>query len=347
MRITGWTLVVLLAVVSAAIAQPELPDFSTSTPESVKSSKVDEKLKEHLLAWEKAMEKIENVRVDVKRVFEDVLRNKKKVFTGSLLFKRPNFFIFRLESEGDPTRRDYEAYLSDGKSLFAYRGIEKTATEYRLVTSTYKNKSEYRLASPAAQIKEWRRQIPDLDATDEYLESLANIFLEIPINIIEKAMFLSGSSPKDLQQRHKISLMKEDANYVYLNLELNIQNNIFHVNTISMALYGPKTKFPYFPAKIISRLPTYEVETWDFTNLQTNVPGISEETFRYVQVPGFREIKATIPVPESKTPDDPAPTKPLSPPPETEPVTANIECPYTPSCCYERRLGWRLFRNFR
>jgi TIGR03009 family protein len=347
MRITGWMLAVLLAVVSVASAQPGLPDSPTSTPESVNSSKIDQKLKEHLDAWEKAMETVDNVRVDVKRVCKNDVFKKSRVHTGSLLFKKPNFFIFRLESESDPTRQDYEAYLSDGKSLFDYKGLEKTVTEYRRVTPTDENESEYRLASPAAQIKEWRHQIPDLEATDEFLERVAEILMRIPGGVIDKAMFLSGAKPKDVQQRFEISLIKEDANYVYLNMKPINNKNKEDVRLISMALYGPKTKFPYFPAKIISLLPNDEIETWDFTKLQTNVPGITEQAFRYVKVPGFREIKAAIPVPESKTPDNPAPTKPVSPPPETETVPTVFECPYTPSCCCERRFGWRLFRNFR
>jgi hypothetical protein len=208
------------------------------------------------------------------------------------------------------------------------------------------------LVSPKTQVKEWRRQIPDLDATDQYLEHLANYLLSIsiPSLIIEKAMFLSGTKPKDLQQRFEISLLKEDANYVYVNLKPKNQNDIYSAKQISMALYGPKTDFAYFPAKIIVLFPNDDTDTWDFTKLHTNIPGINEESFRYAKVPGFREISAPH-VPATNTPDKPVPIGPEVPSTETSTAPTNtpsiVECPNTPSCCCEKRFGWRLFRNCR
>jgi TIGR03009 family protein len=351
MRNTGWSLVVLVSVISVAQAQPELPDVPTSTPKPVKSPEAEKKLKEHLDAWEKAMEKMDNMRCEIRWEVVDPIFKKRKVFTGPLLFMKPNYFIFRLDYEGDPTKQDYVAYLCEGKSLYQYHGLEKTITEFRLAAPTEKKVSEDRLLTAKAQVKEWRLQIPDLDATDDYLTRLAIFFMKIPLHIIENAMFLSGVNPKELEERFEFRLIKEDANYVYLEMMPRKKRD---AQRTLVALYGPSTQFPYFPCKILMVQPNGENETWAITGLQTNIPGIDEQAFRFVTVPGYRVINAMPAAP--KIPDKPAPTKPESPvseSPASEDTNAPtlsapaVECPCPTTCCYEKRFRWRLLRDCR
>jgi TIGR03009 family protein len=172
---------------------------------------------------------------------------------------KPNYAILRLEFPGgDPKNPEYEAYLCDGKSLFQYKGIEKTITEFKL-------------PNPATN--------PNA-GTD-------NFMLDI----------LSGMKAKDAKDRYEITLSKEDANYVYLSIAPKFGKDKQEFKMISMALFGPRTPFPYLPCKVIKVEPNDNTETWDFTKPQTNLQGIDESVFKYVRVPGFREVQAPPPQP--------------------------------------------------
>jgi hypothetical protein len=45
---------------------------------------------------------------------------------------KPTFAVLRLDNAGDPKKQDYEAYICDGKAVYAYSGLAKTITEFEL-----------------------------------------------------------------------------------------------------------------------------------------------------------------------------------------------------------------------
>jgi len=210
-------------------------------------------LDDHLFSWERTMAGIKNLRVDITRTAVDSVFKKEKKFTGSLLLMKPTYAILRLDFAGDPTRQDYEAYLCDGKSLFQYKGIEKTITEFKL-------------PNPATN--------PNA-GTDNFMLD-----------------FLSGMKARDAKDRYELTLIKEDANYVYLSIVPKLGRDKQEFKMISMALFGPRTQYAYLPCKAIKLDPNENTETWDFTKPQTNIPGIDESNFRYQKIPGFREVQA-------------------------------------------------------
>jgi hypothetical protein len=139
---------------------------------------------------------------------------------------------------------------------------------------------------------------------------------------------------------------KEDANYLYLGVTPQIYRDNDGVEKMRMAVFGPKTKFPYFPSRIFISRINGDSETWDFTKLRTNLPGIDKDTFKYVKVPGFtlREApKLPEPTPEKISPD--APASEVSPTPTASQIMS--VCPSAPTCCHVSRFRWRLLRNCR
>jgi TIGR03009 family protein len=105
--------------------------------------------------------------------------------------------------------------------------------------------------------------------------------------------FLSGMKAKDAKDRYELTLVKEDANYVYLNIVPKLGRDKQDFKMMSMALFGPRTQYPYLPCKVIKLNPNDDTETWDFSKPQTNLPGVDESVFQYKQVPGFRVVQAT------------------------------------------------------
>src|SRR6266702_3326538 len=53
-----------------------------------------------------------------------------KDYTGSILCMKPNLARLRLDYATDP--RDFEAFICNGKSVYAYNGLQKTITEHKL-----------------------------------------------------------------------------------------------------------------------------------------------------------------------------------------------------------------------
>jgi TIGR03009 family protein len=194
-----------------------------------------------------------------------VFKKEKKWF-GPLLLMKPNYAILRLEFAGDPTKQDYEAYLCDGKSLYQYKGLEKTITEMKL-------------PNPAANTN----------------ASTDNFMLD----------FLSGMTAKEAKARFELALIKEDPNYVYLSIVPKLGKDQQNFKMLTMALFGPRTKFPYLPCKVLMQNPNGDSESWDFAQPQTNIAGIEESAFRYVKVPGFREVQAQPALPNRPGPQIP------------------------------------------
>jgi TIGR03009 family protein len=223
-------------------------------------------LDDHLNTWEKTMAGIKNLRVEITRTTTDSVFKKEKKFYGPLLLMKPNLAILRFEYAGDPTKQDYEAYLCDGKSLYQYKGLEKTVTEHKLPNPA---------TNPGA-------------GSDYFMLD-----------------FLSGMKAKDAKDRFEITLVKEDAHYVYLNIVPKFGKDMQEFKVLSMALFGPRTPFPYLPCQAKKLSPNGDMETWEFNKPQTNIQGVDESVFRYVKVPGFREIQAP--------PMNPAPQQPIRP----------------------------------
>jgi TIGR03009 family protein len=254
MRPAGFTLAALLIGVSAVWAQP--PVTGAALPPA--NPAADPKLEGHLAGWEKTMGDLKNFRFVLNLKRTDVVFKQEKSYSGVVLCMKPKYAVLRLNYDGDKTGVDYEAYICDGKAVYAYNGLGKTITEWDLPDPA---------TSPAG-------------ATD-------NLMLD----------FLTGMKAKDAKARFDISLFKEDANYVYLDVKPTLAKDKAEFQQLRMALYGQNTKFAYLPAQVYLVKPNGETELWKFTEPQTNIEGLTPKDFAFQPVKGWKLEKGKAPTP--------------------------------------------------
>jgi TIGR03009 family protein len=250
MRPLGFTLAVTLVAVTVSWAQqPGTPGLPPGSPIVPAAAPATPNILDaHLDGWERTMREVKNFRVEIASTKTDCVFKKDKKYDGVVLCMKPNFAILRLNYTADLTKNDYEAVICNGKSFFHYNGNDKTVTEHKL-------------PNPANNAG---------GGTD-------NIMLD----------FVSGLKAKEAKQRFDISLLKEDDNYIYLKILPVLDRDKQDFQQINLALYGPKTRFAYLPARVNKLNPNGDQEVWDFLNPQTNLTGIEEKHFQYVQVTGF------------------------------------------------------------
>ncbi len=255
MRPLGFTLAAMLVAVTVSSAQqPGNPGLPPGSPVvPAVVPAAPNNLDVHLDGWERTMREVKNFRVEITSTKTDSVFKKDRKYDGVVLCMKPNFAILRLNYTADITKMDYEAVICNGKSIFHYNGNEKSVTEMKLPNPAN---------NPGG-------------GTD-------NIMLD----------FVSGLKAKEAKQRFDLSLIKEDENYIYINIKPILGRDKQDFQQINLALYGPKTKFAYLPARVIKLNPNGDTELWDFTNPQTNLTGIEEKHFQYVPVAGFRLSQA-------------------------------------------------------
>lgn len=167
-----------------------------------------------------------------------------------------------LRLENTKNKVDYEAYVCNGKSVFEYNGLSKTITEIKL---------------PA-----------NAGASD-------NLMLD----------FLAGMKAADAKKRFQIALFKEDPNYVYLDIKPLLGKDKTEFEQLRLALYGPGVQapyVPYMPAQVLMVKPNGDSESWKFTKLETDLPGVQANMFQYREVPGFQFRQAPPPQPPGAAP---------------------------------------------
>jgi TIGR03009 family protein len=116
--------------------------------------------------------------------------------------------------------------------------------------------------------------------------------------------FLSGMKAAAAKERFQITLFKEDAHYVYLDIRPRLPKDQQEFVQARFALFGPNTPFPYLPAQMYLAKPGDDTEVWKFTNPQTNIPGVNAGHFQFKPVPGFEVKKAP---PQAGNAGQPAP----------------------------------------
>lgn len=255
MRPLGFTLAALLIAVSGSVVRAQQPGGAAVPPAPPPGAvaAAAPTLDDHLNSWERTMANVKNFHVKISLTRTDNVFKKEKKYIGSVACMKPNLAVLRLDYTGDPTGKDYEAYICNGKSVYFYNGLEKSVTEFKLPNPG---------ANPNA-------------GTD-------NLMLD----------FLSGLKSKEAKDRFDLSLYKEDVNYVYLNIKPKLGRDKQDFQMLNMALFGPKTQFPYLPCQVFKQNPNGDTEMWVFSDHVVNHPEIQESKFQYIKVPGFRELQA-------------------------------------------------------
>jgi len=273
MRPLGFTLAATLVAVTVSSAQqPGTTGLPPGSPVVPGAAPAaPNNLDVHLDGWERTMREVKNFRVEITSTKTDSVFKKERKYDGVVLCMKPNFAILRLNYTADVTKMDYEAVICNGKSLFHYNGNEKSVTEVKLPNPAN---------NPGG-------------GTD-------NIMLD----------FVTGLKAKEAKQRFDLSLIKEDENYIYINIKPLFGKDKQEFQQINLALYGPKTKFAYLPARVIKLNPNGDTELWDFTKPRVNIPDIEEQHFQYVPVAGFTLRRAPT---QDATPPPMRPGQPQGP----------------------------------
>jgi TIGR03009 family protein len=272
MRPAGFTLATLLIGVTVAAGQPPVPGAPVGQPvppgqpAPPAAKPADPKLDAHLDGWEQKMVKLVNFRFVLELKRTDAVFKAERTYSGVVLCMKPNYAILRLNNDSDKTGADYEAFICDGKSVFEYNGLAKTITEWKLPT-------------PAANAA---------NATD-------NFMLDI----------LSGMKATTAKARFDLTLFKEDANYVYLDVKPLLAKDKAEFTQLRMALFGPNTKWPYLPAQVYMAKPNGDTEQWKFKDPQTDIPGLAPTNFAAQKINGWSIREGGKAPPPQKAPGQP------------------------------------------
>lgn len=113
--------------------------------------------------------------------------------------------------------------------------------------------------------------------------------------------FISGTmTAAAIQKRFDVSLLKEDANYVYLTIKPRFPADKQEFETLTLALYAPGTPKAYLPRTVVMKNPNgQEQEQWDFDDAKApgqdprvNVPNMTADLFTPPQPPaGWKVIE--------------------------------------------------------
>jgi TIGR03009 family protein len=262
MRRAGFTLLALLVAVTAAWAQqpvspgvPSVPGVPPPLPPAV--APADQKLDGYLAGWEKATTSLVNIRVEMSLTRTDPVFKTAKEYTGVVVCMKPNYAVLRLDYAADP--KDYEAFICDGKAVYAYSGLDKTITTWKLPDPK---------TNPAG-------------VTD-------NLMID----------FLSGMKAKAVKDRFDINVFKEDDYYVYLDIKPKLAKDKENFKQLKLALFRPHVEgLAFLPAQIYMVKPNDTTEQWKLAKHKANIQGISEKDFEYKDVPGYRRVDPTPPPP--------------------------------------------------
>lgn len=233
MRTAGVFAVLLFAVLpQVTYSAPADPVMTPPQPPGpIANTKTDPDVEKHLAAWEKKTASVDSIRLDIALTRKEGTLKRETRYSGSMLAMRPNYIVLRLENAADKSKTDYEAYICDGKSLYAYNGMQKTITEFPLP-----------------------------------LKWPANALADNPLLVL-----LTGVKAKDVAERFEVAVYKTDANYVYLDLKPRTDADKREFAHIRLAMCGPDTKTAYLPAQVYVLKSNGDTETWTLTNWNTDL----------------------------------------------------------------------------
>lgn len=243
MRSAGYTLAALLIAGTVGWAQPPAVPGAPVVGQPP-APKADPKLDPYLVEWEKKMVNVINLRTEITLTRTDAVFKKATNFSGVVLCMKPNYAVLRLDNTGDPTKTDYEAYICDGKAVYAYNGVAKTITSFKLPQGGVgvDNLMLDFLSGMKAKDVKARFDITLFKTDENY------IYLDI-----------------------KPLLGKDQREFKHLRLALYGPGQA----TATVA---------YLPAQVFMLKPNDDTEVYKFTNPQVDLKGVSPDNFKYVPI---------------------------------------------------------------
>src|SRR5690348_5419482 len=220
------------------------------------------KLDAHLAAWAKAVDARKSIRCDVtlRRIYPVALVFKgETTYHGSVLIAMPDKYRLRLDNAADS--KDFEAFICNGKSGFAYNGLQKTVTEYKPVGRHYLRLDEF----PALSLISGRAVMGLVNRFDVklYKEDQYYIYLDLRPK---------GDKDKRDFQHIRMALFGPKTPFAYLPAQVYVAKPYGEAE--QWKLSKPKVNIPDLdPEKVF----VYE-----------NVPG-----FRFLKAPDLSSAKAS------------------------------------------------------
>ncbi|HJZ54469.1 MAG TPA: TIGR03009 domain-containing protein, partial [Gemmataceae bacterium] len=212
---------------------------------------VDPKLNAHLEAWAKQMGGLNNFHAKFELTRTDAVFRRERKYAGSILVMKPMFARLRLDSTTN--KGDYEAFICNGKALYAYDGNAKTITEYPLN------------ANPAAGGGNLMLDIVRGMTAQQALQRFdITLFKEDPNYVYLDIKPRQGADQQEFQQ---------------------VRFALYGPN-----VKPPYT--PYLPAEAWMMKPNQDTELWRFSDMQTNIGGIGPKEFEFVPIQGWDVKKA-------------------------------------------------------
>lgn len=253
----------------APVSTPPAPPVAAVGPAALPPALVN-----HLNAWEARHKQVQNLYTDCELVKRDLLTRKEKVLTGKIMCMKPNLAWLKIEAKGNPA--DFEAYICDGKSVFAYEAGTKTVTEHRIPK-----------ANPTS--------VGD------------NLLLEF---------MSGAMSADDVTKRFDLALVKEEEFYVHIRVKPRLPRDLQEFESLTLVLHGPKTAgmgLDYLPKVVILRGNNGQTEEqWTFVKPMANVAELRKEHFQYAKPPQGWQVKPAQAA-GSPPPGEPKVARPAAP----------------------------------
>lgn len=218
----------------------------------------DPKLVAHLQAWEARMKAIGNLVCECDKVLTDnVLKRVAEKKVGKIYCMKPNYAFMRLDRAPDQP--------ADPNDFMTWICDGKAIYQY---SGRQKQCEEYKLAANGG--------------------IQGNLLLE----------FMSGSmTAKDALNRFDVKLLKEDSNYVYIDIRPRLVSDKEDFEVMTLVFFGPNVgpahqAQRYLPAVVrMTKNQNKEEEVWTFKTPQINVQGLTPKTFeKQPLAPGWRNV---------------------------------------------------------
>jgi TIGR03009 family protein len=231
----------------------------------VSAAKPDEATLKHLEGWEAAMKGVKTFYAAATMVDRDPGLRREVQFTAALYLMKPNL-----------VRMDVTKALPKGQ--------QPAAADQKMYISTGKMLYEY----DGAQRKRTSAALGPNGAG-------GNLLLDI----------MSGMSAKQVADRFKVSTIKQDDNYVFLEVRPIYQVDKEEFESLTLVLCGAKFGArAYIPRRVVMTKQAGQKlgeagpsETWDFEDPIVNpAKGITEEIFAPVKLPdGWKDESREAP----------------------------------------------------
>lgn len=295
MRRAGLALSALLAAAPAGFAQtpgspgnPRVPTPGSGQPQGVAPGGLvanpgggvapapDPKLVAHLNAWQARTQGVSSLDTGVEFTRKNLLLKKESAYSGRIVCMKPNLAWMKITNKEPAKSQDFLSYICDGASVYEYNGAAKEVVQHRI--------------PPGG-----KGGVGD------------NLLLE----------FMSGGmTAADIQQRFDLKLLKEEENYVHIQIGPRLPKDKQEFDSALLVLYRSKAapQLDYLPAVVVmTKANGQEQEQWTFPpqSVKTNDPGIKKEMFAYI--PPDPKAGWTVKPAAATVPADPRVVRPAAP----------------------------------